>query len=257
MRPIAVQIAVVAALTALGTRPAQAQVTLEKTFAPSTITRGDTSLLTLTIHNVGVAQINLIGTDNLPAGVEVTGSFTSDCGGTLTLSSTSIDVVGGTLSPGGSCSVSGLVTGVSSGMKMNTFFVSIAGGAVFSVEATLTVLEPTATATPTVTATVTQTATNTATSTVTATPTITPTPLPNGSNCTNAGQCASGNCVNTVCCDTACTDPLMRCNLPGEVGTCASAAASAPTLTPWGLLIGSVLLAGIAGVALRRRMWSR
>jgi hypothetical protein len=35
-------------------------------------------------------------------------------------------------------------------------------------------------------------------------------------------------------CNTACTGPLMRCNLPGQVGTCASAAASAPTLTPWG-----------------------
>jgi hypothetical protein len=57
-----------------------------------------------------------------------------------------------------------------------------------------------------------------------------------------------------VCCNTACTDPLMRCNLPGQVGTCASAAASAPTLTPWGLLGASLVLAGIAGLALRRGM---
>jgi hypothetical protein len=48
----------------------------------------------------------------------------------------------------------------------------------------------------------------------------------------------------------------MRCNLPGQLGTCASAASSAPTLTPWGLLGASVLLAGIAGLALRRRMRS-
>jgi hypothetical protein len=60
--------------------------------------------------------------------------------------------------------------------------------------------------------------------------------------------------VQAVCCNSACTDPLMRCNLAGQVGTCASTAASAPTLTPWGLLGASVLLAGIAGVALRRRM---
>jgi hypothetical protein len=50
---------------------------------------------------------------------------------------------------------------------------------------------------------------------------------------------------------------LMRCNLAGQVGTCASAAASAPTLTPWGLLVASLVLAGIAGLALRRRMRSR
>jgi hypothetical protein len=49
----------------------------------------------------------------------------------------------------------------------------------------------------------------------------------------------------------------MRCNLPGQAGTCASAAASAPALTPWGLLGASLVLAGIAGVALRRRMRER
>jgi hypothetical protein len=50
---------------------------------------------------------------------------------------------------------------------------------------------------------------------------------------------------------------LMRCNLAGQVGKCASDAAAAPTLTPWGLLGASLELASIAGVALRRRMRSR
>jgi hypothetical protein len=50
---------------------------------------------------------------------------------------------------------------------------------------------------------------------------------------------------------------LMRCNLAGQVGTCASDAAAAPTLTPWGLLGASMLLAFVAAVALRRRMRSR
>jgi hypothetical protein len=49
----------------------------------------------------------------------------------------------------------------------------------------------------------------------------------------------------------------MRCNLAGQVGTCASDATAAPTLTPWGLLGASLVLASIAGVALRRRMRSR
>jgi hypothetical protein len=48
----------------------------------------------------------------------------------------------------------------------------------------------------------------------------------------------------------------MRCNLPGQVGTCASDAASAPTLTPWGLLIAGVLLTGVAAFALRYRIRS-
>jgi MYXO-CTERM domain-containing protein len=90
---------------------------------------------------------------------------------------------------------------------------------------------------------------------VTDTPTITPTvtPVPNGGACSLSSVCQSGNCANGVCCDTACTDPLMRCNLPGQVGTCASAAAEAPTLTSWGTIAGLVLLATTAAWAIRRR----
>jgi hypothetical protein len=74
----------------------------------------------------------------------------------------------------------------------------------------------------------------------------------------NTSQCVAGLfCADDVCCDTACDQPLQQCNLPGQVGTCASDAAAAPTLTPWGLLGASLVLAGIAGLALRRRMWSR
>jgi hypothetical protein len=51
--------------------------------------------------------------------------------------------------------------------------------------------------------------------------------------------------------------PLMRCNLAGRVGTCASAAASAPTLTPWGLMLAAFLLTSVAAFALRYRMRSR
>jgi hypothetical protein len=50
---------------------------------------------------------------------------------------------------------------------------------------------------------------------------------------------------------------LMRCNLAGQVGTCASAVASAPTLTPWGLLVAALLLTGVAAFALRYRMRGR
>ena len=116
-------------------------------------------------------------------------------------------------------------------------------------------LTATVTATMTATATVTSTATATPTSTATATPTNTP--VPQGGSCATPSQCGTGFCANGVCCDTTCTGPLERCNLPGQVGTCASAAAPSPALTPWGLIAASLVLASIAGLALRRRMRSR
>ena len=115
-----------------------------------------------------------------------------------------------------------------------------------------------ATNTPTDTPTV--TATNTPTMTPTGTPSFTPTvtpiatPVPQGGACATPAQCGTGFCVTGVCCDSACTDPLMLCNLAGQVGTCASTAAEAPTLTPWGLVTGLVLLAGTAAFAIRRRV---
>jgi hypothetical protein len=119
---------------------------------------------------------------------------------------------------------------------------------------------PTPTPTPTPSATPTNTPTNTPTATPTGTPTATPTATPTntripiGGACSVASQCASpGFCVDSVCCDTACTDPLMRCNLAGQIGTCASDAAAAPTLTPWGLLVAALLLSGVAAFALRYR----
>ena len=106
--------------------------------------------------------------------------------------------------------------------------------------------------TPTQTPTSTPTITNTPTNTPTATPTNTG--IPQGDECSIPAACSTGFCVDGVCCDTACTDPLTRCNLAGQVGTCASAAAEAPTLTPWGMIAGLVLLAGTAAWAIRRRV---
>ena len=90
-----------------------------------------------------------------------------------------------------------------------------------------------------------------------ATPTVTGTPVPQGGTCTTASQCATGFCASGVCCDTACAGPLEQCDLPGRGGTCASSAAPSPALTPWGLVAASLVLAGLAAVALRRRMPSR
>ena len=95
--------------------------------------------------------------------------------------------------------------------------------------------------------------------TPTSTPNATPTntPVAQGGACSTPSQCSTGFCVDSVCCDTACTDPLKRCNLPGEVGTCSSPAATAPALTPWGLLIAAALLASVGAFALRQRMRGR
>jgi hypothetical protein len=101
------------------------------------------------------------------------------------------------------------------------------------------------------------TPTETPTVTTTATPTVTGTPVPQGGACATSSQCATGFCANGVCCDTACSGPLEQCNLPGRGGTCASTAAPSPALTPWGLMAASLVLAGVAAVALRRRTRSR
>jgi hypothetical protein len=79
-------------------------------------------------------------------------------------------------------------------------------------------------------------------------------PRPNGAGCTDPGQCASTFCVDGVCCDAACNQPLQQCNLPGHVGTCSSAAAPAPALTAWGLMVAAILLVSFGAFALRHRM---
>jgi hypothetical protein len=81
----------------------------------------------------------------------------------------------------------------------------------------------------------------------------------------SAGSC--GGLCDQLCSATGCSS-ISEASCPGAetvgcgggaacVPTCASTAASAPTLTPWGLIIGSLVLASIAGLALRRRIRSR
>jgi hypothetical protein len=56
--------------------------------------------------------------------------------------------------------------------------------------------------------------------------------LPNGQTCTTNGECVSGFCVDEgmggVCCNTACAGACDRCDLNGEVGTCAIVFAGDP-----------------------------
>ena len=42
-----------------------------------------------------------------------------------------------------------------------------------------------------------------------------------GQNCQDASDCSSGNCTDGVCCDTACSGICERCDIAGNLGTCA------------------------------------
>lgn len=117
----------------------------------------------------------------------------------------------------------------------------------------------TETATATETGTATSTATETATATATATSTPTGSPVPQGGACSDPSQCVTGFCADGVCCDTACDQPLQQCNLPGQVGACASTAAPAPTASRTGLLLmlGVLVGAGLAAFRARREQEER
>jgi hypothetical protein len=44
--------------------------------------------------------------------------------------------------------------------------------------------------------------------------------LMNGTVCTGANECQSGQCIDGVCCDTACGSTCEACDLTGSEGTC-------------------------------------
>jgi hypothetical protein len=46
------------------------------------------------------------------------------------------------------------------------------------------------------------------------------TPYANGTACTSARDCLTGNCVDSVCCDTACVGKCAACDVPAKIGTC-------------------------------------
>jgi hypothetical protein len=81
----------------------------------------------------------------------------------------------------------------------------------------------------------------------------------------SAGSC--GGLCEQLCSATGCFS-ISEASCPGAetvgcgggaacVPTCASTAASVPTLTPWGLIFAALLLTGVAAFALRYRMRRR
>jgi len=229
---------------------------IKKSFNPSTILFTGVSTLIFTITNPNNTTLfGIAFADNFPVQLFVAtpnGLFTT-CGGTPVANSGSgsVSLAGGTLAANATCTLSVNVTSALVNSYPNTSgnVSSTNGGTGNTATDTLFVQLP-LTDTPTVT----PTHTTTSTPTVTNTPTITPTRRPNGSSCTAPSQCATGFCANGVCCDTACTGIDQRCDLPDQAGTCGRAAASAPTLTPWGLIAAALILTAVAAFALRHRM---
>ena len=126
--------------------------TIAKAFgAPTIALSGTTNLdVTLTNPNTTVALSGIAFTDSLPAGLTASNGTTTPCGGTLTITGTSLlTFTGGAVAAGGSCTISVIATGATAGVKNNTTSAVTASGpvsltGVVSNTATVTVTAPTA-----------------------------------------------------------------------------------------------------------------
>jgi hypothetical protein len=148
----------IAVLDAVGYNATPVAPVISKAFSPAAIPVNGASTLTLTILNPNNFTTNLTGigfTDILPLDVFVAGTpnLTNTCGGTASAPSLAPFVIlsGGTLaagtnglSPGSTCTVSMSVTGLASGVYINTTLAvtSNEGGTGNTASATLTVLGP-------------------------------------------------------------------------------------------------------------------
>ena len=100
--------------------------TINKGFAPASVSVGATSVLTFTIQNPnsGVALTGIAFADNLPSGVVVASApgASNSCGGTFTAvgGASSLNLAGGTLPVNGTCTASVNVQATTAGVKNNT-----------------------------------------------------------------------------------------------------------------------------------------
>ncbi len=96
---------------------------LSKAFAPNTVWVGQTSVLTITVRNndTNTALTQLSLTDNLPTDVTVASFASTQCGGgTVTGTTTSISLSGGSIAKSGTCSITATVTSTTPGIYTNT-----------------------------------------------------------------------------------------------------------------------------------------
>jgi uncharacterized repeat protein (TIGR01451 family) len=105
---------------------AQAAVTINKTFSPSSMTVGGTSTVTISLGNTGaIAATGTTFTDTLPGGLVVASpsNVATTCGGTASATSggSTVSLSGGTIpASGGTCTVTVAVTASTLGNYTNT-----------------------------------------------------------------------------------------------------------------------------------------
>lgn len=98
-------------------------IRLVKSFGPSSIALGGTSILTISLNNPSstIARMTAPLIDAMPKGLVVSGSATSTCGGVVTAinGSSTVTLTGGAIPAGGSCSVKVKVTAANPGCYYN------------------------------------------------------------------------------------------------------------------------------------------
>jgi uncharacterized repeat protein (TIGR01451 family) len=110
------------ATTATDTNNVITNFTVAKSFLPTSIAAGGTSVLTITLQNTnlaaatGVAFTDTYPTDLVNAAVP---GITNSCGGTATAGAASLTLSNGTIAAGGSCSISVNVTSAVAGAYVN------------------------------------------------------------------------------------------------------------------------------------------
>jgi uncharacterized repeat protein (TIGR01451 family) len=138
------------AIATLTVNAAVVPPTLGKAFTPATIAAGGASTLTITLSNSNGTAASLTQplTDTLPTGVVVTGAGSTTCGGTVTNSTSTVTLTGGSIPANGSCTVTVPVTAPTGGSFINSLGVGALqtnlGSNTAPAIATLTVTAPTA-----------------------------------------------------------------------------------------------------------------
>ena len=136
-----------AVATLIASAPVNIAPTLSKSFSPRTIQSGGTSTLTITMTNPNntVANLTATLTDNLPSGIVISGTGSTNCGGKYSgkTGGTSVTVTGGSIPANGSRTVTVNVTASGAGSYINTLPVGALqtslGSNITSAAATLTV----------------------------------------------------------------------------------------------------------------------
>ena len=121
------------------------QAHIGTSFGAMSIPKGGNTTLSFSISNPnpGGGLTNIGFTDPLPSGLVLNIAGTNDCGGTLTVTTSSLTLTGASLGGGQLCVISGYeVIGTSAGVKTNSATVTSSAGTGNTAQASLTVVAP-------------------------------------------------------------------------------------------------------------------